>query len=1150
MAKMNHRLTKHVALLTIFAFFISNSGIAALGPHPSAQINKTGANAVPARLEKLVSAIPRENAFVREVYDAGAKTPAVVLIKDTHENLSAQKNIRSILFELIRTRQVNGIAIEGAFGPVDVQRFRAFPNKPVIKKVLDYYLEHDLLSAPSVAVIASDNPPPPLIGVDDAAHYVANVHALLAARKQLPTISFPMSDRLTFKLVNFILTPKDWREYQDRKLANSHPRLSNLAPFENFYREADARSEKMVENLLRRVHGNAVLIAGGFHTPAIASKLRLKRISYAIVAPRIATKARRVRASYLRAFVEPRDFLCSFKASVENTATAAQLAATLIEEGAGPNPLFPRTPAGEIVLAVDTEGEFRLPSLGTRSPRELVRSAPTLTGKRIRLYHLKVKQKHNPPVTVEHAIKEAISHGFSAYRTAIGSPSQRREAANRYFETLNNYAPTIVAKMLSNCLLGEQSNHGKPNESELVLGSLGVFNRRILVSLFDQVYTGIPTVLSYNSKLDLLVALERIAHVAKEFPPEETVRIVDTILTEIRKQSADPIYIEAEKIRDLDAIPGLYRMRNRPNRLYFQKNFPKHLERTRAASVSTKKILLRLYNEALFERERPLNALAFLAKADRTGAVARRIVDNYKSKKPKNHYVRTALTQALVATPDASSIAKGVTPSEVVDILDHVESPSTTIEAVGEAVERISNLARAEHWPELIGPFAQWLLSKSTPNTPLELFQYYLSVLRKLARRVMETNDDNLRPVAVRISSHLIELSDQSDTPAEIKFETWATLAVFLEWGLVGNLKHIVDLAGDDESVRLRRSLAFVRDASIDEKHILKILSNGQHEDALRLYAFFIYVRFHFDEAKYGPILTMLRKPAFRQLRKIIEDPTWAENFFGDMLLIDEEAKMIVTAVFILLVPYQGANDAALIRTIFKRIETMRIFPNSRMAMSNFHFGILFFEEDPNPGTLFLQTIAHEMGHNFLYYFGLSSDLFLLEILHERMADLLTIWLSRLLGIKVGPFLQTVRSAEHHHTVQYNNHVSIESHEAARAIHHILEIAAPGLDPLGMLKAGYRSLQQWENDVSIEDSIYYWLWEYFEPSTDPKITPKSSMARKNLLYENYRFEWNDWDIEQHVPTKEDITEFLANPQDILPTVRKSFRSQTAALKAA
>lgn len=87
------------------------------------------------------------------------------------------------------------------------------------------------------------------------------------------------------KLVRFELTPEEWAEYK-----TSHAnRACACENFESFYQLAEERNNAMLENLDSAMKKNkstqAVLVAGGFHTPGIAHLLEKRGASYVVLRP-------------------------------------------------------------------------------------------------------------------------------------------------------------------------------------------------------------------------------------------------------------------------------------------------------------------------------------------------------------------------------------------------------------------------------------------------------------------------------------------------------------------------------------------------------------------------------------------------------------------------------------------------------------------------------------------------------------------------------------------------------------------------------------------------------------------------------------------------------------------------------------------------
>lgn len=111
--------------------------------------------------------------------------------------------------------------------------------------------------------------------------------------------------RLAARLVRHEFGPAEWNLYQSRRsdLENLSTRLSgliegvvgpskeDLALFERFYVAADRRNISLTDNLLEKAHEiNSkvmVLVAGGFHTPALESRLKEKGLSVVTITPHI-----------------------------------------------------------------------------------------------------------------------------------------------------------------------------------------------------------------------------------------------------------------------------------------------------------------------------------------------------------------------------------------------------------------------------------------------------------------------------------------------------------------------------------------------------------------------------------------------------------------------------------------------------------------------------------------------------------------------------------------------------------------------------------------------------------------------------------------------------------------------------------------------
>jgi len=128
------------------------------------------------RQAQLLAALRPAYGRVRAI-DAGLGQKTVVYLQDVHMNPEAQANIGKVVQELIDHRKVDLIALEGASTPIDLSRFRNFPRPDVTRMVADYFLKTQRISGPIHAALTSAEPIPPVVGVDDEAHYRANVDA-------------------------------------------------------------------------------------------------------------------------------------------------------------------------------------------------------------------------------------------------------------------------------------------------------------------------------------------------------------------------------------------------------------------------------------------------------------------------------------------------------------------------------------------------------------------------------------------------------------------------------------------------------------------------------------------------------------------------------------------------------------------------------------------------------------------------------------------------------------------------------------------------------------------------------------------------------------------------------------------------------------
>lgn len=113
----------------------------------------------------------------------------IIHIQDIHLNVPAQRSISETLHSLIETRQVDLVAIEGAFGDIDINIYKEFPDQPSVHRAADRLLENNLISGPIHAgMTISGKSNLPFVGVEDFDSYRKNVEARRRAAYFKPRI--------------------------------------------------------------------------------------------------------------------------------------------------------------------------------------------------------------------------------------------------------------------------------------------------------------------------------------------------------------------------------------------------------------------------------------------------------------------------------------------------------------------------------------------------------------------------------------------------------------------------------------------------------------------------------------------------------------------------------------------------------------------------------------------------------------------------------------------------------------------------------------------------------------------------------------------------------------------------------------------------
>jgi hypothetical protein len=128
----------------------------------------------------LLETLPYQYGTVRKISLPSSRSPAspvIIHIQDVHQNLEAQKNIGGAVGALIAGKVAGLVALEGDSDPIDLSRYRAFADRDTIQQVADYLLKENKISGPIHAVMTGSGESPAVLGIDDGAHYAANVEA-------------------------------------------------------------------------------------------------------------------------------------------------------------------------------------------------------------------------------------------------------------------------------------------------------------------------------------------------------------------------------------------------------------------------------------------------------------------------------------------------------------------------------------------------------------------------------------------------------------------------------------------------------------------------------------------------------------------------------------------------------------------------------------------------------------------------------------------------------------------------------------------------------------------------------------------------------------------------------------------------------------
>ncbi|MBL0349973.1 MAG: methyltransferase domain-containing protein [Elusimicrobia bacterium] len=138
---------------------------------------------------RVLEALPAENISVRGLLvPKGPPAAVLVHLQDVHLNPEAQTNLGQAVSSLAAHRLGDLVALEGAFGAVDLAAYRRRPERDAVRSTADYFLRANKISGPVHALVTAADPAPLLIGIDDKDRYNANVAAYLRSAPIRPAV--------------------------------------------------------------------------------------------------------------------------------------------------------------------------------------------------------------------------------------------------------------------------------------------------------------------------------------------------------------------------------------------------------------------------------------------------------------------------------------------------------------------------------------------------------------------------------------------------------------------------------------------------------------------------------------------------------------------------------------------------------------------------------------------------------------------------------------------------------------------------------------------------------------------------------------------------------------------------------------------------
>lgn len=121
----------------------------------------------------------------------GSPSPLILHIQDVHMNEDAQKNISRVVHSLTTRGVATTVALEGAWGDINLTPFQTFPHRQAVTMAADYLLKTNEISGPVYAGMVGNGR---YVGIDDKDHYTAHVDAYKQSAPRQDLIKARLAD--------------------------------------------------------------------------------------------------------------------------------------------------------------------------------------------------------------------------------------------------------------------------------------------------------------------------------------------------------------------------------------------------------------------------------------------------------------------------------------------------------------------------------------------------------------------------------------------------------------------------------------------------------------------------------------------------------------------------------------------------------------------------------------------------------------------------------------------------------------------------------------------------------------------------------------------------------------------------------------------